>query len=71
MVRKLLLAILIIAAVVAAFYFGYWFKGASEPGLGEEEGINNQPAAVPAKTFEGPTSSPSGIKGPSGPPPGQ
>lgn len=35
-----------------------------------QEQENEQPAPV-IKPFQGPTSSPSGIKGPSGPPPGQ
>jgi len=70
MVRKTILAILVVVAIAAAFYLGYWFnKQEPEKTLNKEEETASQPA--PAKTFQGPTSSPSGIKGPSGPPPGQ
>lgn len=67
MVRKLTTTILVVLAVAGAFYLGYWFNTERpETELIKEE-VENQPVPIPE--FEGPTSSPSGIKGPSGPPP--
>lgn len=67
MVRKLTITILVILAVAAAFYLGYWFNAEKKTAEPIEEETNNQP--TPVQKFEGPTSSPTGIKGPSGPPP--